>query len=91
MKRSRSDDLDVVVALPQRAFGGLTDHGKGLTLEIIEAGSVGEAFPKLHRLGPKLAIGELRDARLETVDALNDLMKFLQTLALADAQNFAED
>ena len=85
------DDLDVEVALAEGAAGGFPHHGESLGGEVIERLAVGDALAELDRLGGELGVGERLDGGFERVDPGDEALELLQPLALADAEDLAED
>ena len=91
MHSAGPDDLDVVVALAERAARRLAHDGKGFFLNIVEARPVGDALPELGGLGAELVVAEYLDLRFQSIDALSQRFEFLQRLTLTSTEDFAED
>ena len=72
-----AEQLDVEMALPQHAPGGLANHRERLGLQGVDLLAGGEASLERLGLGPQIIVGECRNRRLERVDRRD---RFLQTL-----------
>ena len=81
-----TDQLHVVVALADRAAGGLAGQGKGLGQQIVERLAVGRALAQIVGLLAQLGIVEQLHLRLDPVDRLGALLVPLELAPLADAQ-----
>ena len=59
VQRGAAHDLDVVVALAERAAGGLADGGERLGQQVVEGLAVGEPLPVLVGQRAQLGVGQL--------------------------------
>jgi hypothetical protein len=71
MEDDPADELDVEVAHPGRAPGGLADDGEGLGQDVVEGRALGELLLELGGLPPQLVVGQGLDLGFELVDAEN--------------------
>jgi hypothetical protein len=71
MKHHAADELDVEMALSQRALGGFAHGGEGRSQQIIERDAFRELRPELDGSGAKLGIGQLFNLGLQCVDRRN--------------------
>jgi hypothetical protein len=91
VKDGPADQLDVEVALADRAFRGLTDCGEGLGEKIVEVFSFGQALTELVGLRPKLGVRQRLEGRLEGVDGFDDAAELLDLPFLSCVENPVED
>src|SRR6266571_1313905 len=82
--------LDVEVALPDGALGGLPDAGERLREDVVQGLAVGQTLLELIRLGAQLGVGELLDLRFERPDDVGDLGQLLDLAALSEIAEFVE-
>ena len=68
VKHHAADQLDVEMALPQHALGGLAYGGEGRHQKIIELGAGGELLAKGDGALRQLLVAQRGDFRLERVD-----------------------
>ena len=86
VQRRAAHQLDVEVALAQRALGGLADHRERLGQQLVQGLAVGVALAELLGLRAQLRIGEVDDVVFEVVDVRCDVAQALEHLALASAE-----
>ena len=70
MEDHAADQLDVEMALPQRALGRLAHGRERVDHEIVELGTLGQALAELHRPRPQRLVGQALDLGLLGVDRL---------------------
>src|SRR4051794_30463033 len=75
MERDATDQLDVVMALAERANGRLANGGKGLGQELVELLPVLEPLAKTPGLAAQLIIRKRGNVGLEAVDRVDILAK----------------
>src|SRR3546814_10837342 len=68
MKHHAADHLDVVMALPEHALGGLAHRGEGFGQQIVEAFPGLDPLAKAKRLVLEIILAHRRNGRLEGVD-----------------------
>ena len=68
-------ELDVEVALAQRALGRLAHHGEGFDQQVVEGFAFGQALAEFDGLGAQLLVGELDELRLEGIDLRHRLVE----------------
>jgi hypothetical protein len=66
-----SHQLHVVMALPQRAFGGLAHHGEGLGQQVVQGLALVQALAEVRGPAPQVGVRELHETGLEGVGALH--------------------
>ena len=91
MERHASHDLHVVVALAERAFGGLAYRGEGLDHEVVERFAVGETLFELGCLGLQLLVGKGLEFGFERVDLSGESFEVFEGFAFADAKELVEE
>ena len=91
MHRPGADDLNVVVALPENPARRFADHRKRLFFEVVCGGTVVETLAKIGGFGPEPVVGQRFNSRFQGVDTLHQRFEFLQSLSLADAEDFVEE
>jgi hypothetical protein len=82
-----ADQLDVVMALPQRALGGLADRGEGFGDEVVERLALRQPLAEHYGLVPQLLVGHRRDARLEAVHPVDDLAERADVAVVGRPEN----
>ena len=87
VQRRAAHDLDVEVALAERALGGLADRGERLRQEVVEGLAVLEPLAELVGHAAQLGVGHRDEVVLDGVDLRGDRGQLAQDLALAGAQN----
>ncbi len=83
--------LDVVVALADRALGGLATDGERLEQEVVEVGAVVEPLAELVGLGLERVVGQRADLGFEGVDVGHHALQRLDLLAFTGAEDAIED
>ena len=68
-------ELDVELALAERALGRLAHRGEGLDQEVVQGLALGQALAELDGLGAQLLVGELLELRFERVDLRHRLVE----------------
>ena len=71
VKGDAADQLDVVMALAERALGRLADRREGFGQQVVELCAVGEPAAEDVGLAAQLVVGQRRDGRLEAVDRVD--------------------
>src|SRR3546814_1802404 len=66
-----ADHLDVVMALPEHALGGLAHRGEGFGQQIVEAFPGLDPLAKAKRLVLEIILAHRRNGRLEGVDLVD--------------------
>ena len=86
MKDHRADQLDVEVALAERALARLAAERERLGHQRLERLAVPSALSQRVSLGAQLVIVEELHLGLDLVNASNRLLELLELLSLADAK-----
>ena len=71
VERDAADQLDVVMALAERADGRFAHRREGFGQKIVELGAVAEALAEDFGLGAQLLVRQSGDGRFETVDRID--------------------
>ena len=91
VQRRAAHDLDVVVALAERALGGLADGGERLGQQLVERLAVGVALLVLVGLRAQLGVAEVDEVLLERVHLDGDRLELLDDAAFAGAEDLVEE
>jgi hypothetical protein len=91
MQPRPAHQLDVEVALADRADGCLPHDGERVDEKVIELGPVVEPLAELGRLRPQSLVVELFHLGLEGVDVGDDSLEGLELLAFAGTEDAVED
>jgi hypothetical protein len=81
-----ADELNVEMALAERALGGLADGGEGLEHEVVELAPLGDLFAELEGLLTELLVRELHELRLERINPGNLGVIRLEDAVVAGAE-----
>ena len=91
MEDHAADQLDVVVALPERALAGLAREREGLEEQVVELLAVEVALAQRLVARAQLVVRLELQLGLEVVDAGDVLLEGLELLGLADPQGAVEN
>jgi len=75
VEHDAADELDVVVAQADRAFGSLADGGEGLYQDVVQGFPARQAAAELRRFGAQRVVAEGLVGPLQRVDALHDFLQ----------------
>lgn len=89
MQHHAADQLDVEMALAERALGGLAHGGEGGHQQVVERLALGELLLELDRAGLERLVGELRDLRLQRVDRADAGLVSLHPPVVGGAEKLA--
>jgi hypothetical protein len=90
MQDDAADQLDVVMALAQRALGSLAHRREGLGEQVVEGLSLRHPLAKDRGLAAQIRVGERHELRLELVDALHEGRDPLDQPVVGAAEDFSE-
>jgi hypothetical protein len=91
MQGSRSDYLDIEVALAKGSFRRLTRGGKSLDLEVVKRLAGLDSALELDRFGAQLLVGEGLERRLCIVDRGDDALELSECPAFSGTKNLGEN
>ncbi|MGY3287707.1 hypothetical protein ACVWWP_000774 [Bradyrhizobium sp. LM3.6] len=84
-----ADQLDVEMALAERALGGFTDRGESGDQEVVQRFALGDLFPEVGGAGLERLVGEFRDLGLQRVDRADAGLISLHPPVVGGAEKFA--
>ena len=64
-------ELNIEMALAERALGGLAHGGEGRHQQVVEVGAVGDLLLEVVGAGPQRLVGERRDLLFQGVDVFD--------------------
>ncbi len=84
-----ADQLDIEMALAERALGGFTDRGESGDQKVVQGLALGELLPELDGAGLEGFVGEFRNLGLQRVDRVDAGLISLHPPVVGGAEKLA--